>query len=330
MAKGKQSTELQASCGAYCAHTNGSTEVALNISRVTLRMIVFETSYLGWPACVSAGSDCSQLAVGQDVFGLAHGCLGTVVTGPEALLVPMPPAVSYSEASSMPTVFTTVSATLLQAAALRPGERVLVHAAAGGVGLAALQVVASVGAAAVATAGSPSKRSLLRSLGVSAVVGSRDSVFVGPVSCLGGVDVVLNSLTSPGMVGGSLAVLKQGGRFVEIGKRDIWAPAAVAAERPDVCFSLVAVDFLPLKVLQQQMLRVSSLLAAGQITPLCTANYTLTSVVAAMRLLAQASHVGKVGTVHPTALPPILQSSSLILGLWPHHEDRMAARGRFA
>ena len=174
------------------------------------------------------GAECQQLAVGQDVFGMAHGCLGTVVAGPEALLVPMPPAVTYSEAATMPTVFTTVSVTLLQAAALRAGERVLVHAAAGGVGLAALQVVSAVGATAVATAGSPSKRSLLRSLGVGAVVGSRDSVFVGPVSCLGGVDVVLNSLTSPGMVGGSLAVLKQGGRFVEIGKRDIWTPTAAS------------------------------------------------------------------------------------------------------
>jgi NADPH:quinone reductase-like Zn-dependent oxidoreductase len=175
-----------------------------------------------------AGAGCNQLTVGQDVFGLAHGSLGTVVTGPEALLVAKPPAVSYAEAATMPTVFTTVSATLLQAAGLCPGERVLVHAAAGGVGLAALQVVSAVGASAVATAGSASKRSLLRSLGVSAVVGSRDSVFVGPVCYLGGVDVVLNSLTSPGMVGGSLAVLKQGGRFVEIGKRDIWAPAAAA------------------------------------------------------------------------------------------------------
>jgi hypothetical protein len=73
---------------------------------------------------------------------------------------------------------------------------------------------------------------------------------------------------------------------------------------------LVAVDFLPPQVLQQQMLRVSSLLAAGQITPLCTANYSLTSVVAAMRLLAQASHVGKVGTVNLTALPPFCLSSS--------------------
>lgn len=69
-------------------------------------------------------------------------------------------------------------------------------------------------------------------------------------------------------------------------------------ERPDVHMQLVAVDFLPPQVLQQQMLRVSSLLAAGHITPLCTANYSLTSVVAAMRLLAQASHVGKVCTGH--------------------------------
>lgn len=60
---------------------------------------------------------------------------------------------------------------------------------------------------------------------------------------------------------------------------------------------LVAVDFLPPDVLQQQLLRVSGLLAAGHITPLCTANYSMTLVVAAMRLLAQASHVGKVSTL---------------------------------
>jgi NADPH:quinone reductase-like Zn-dependent oxidoreductase len=162
-----------------------------------------------------------------------------------------------------------------------------VHAAAGGVGLAALQVLKAAGATAVATAGSPSKRSLLRSLGVGAVVGSRDSVFVGPVSCLGGVDVVLNSLTSPGMVGGSLAVLKQGGRFVEIGKRDIWAPASVAAERADVSFSLLAVDFLPGSVVQSALQRVAAGVAAGRLAPLPVAVHNLSAATAALRQLSQ-------------------------------------------
>eukprot|EP00775_Hariotina_reticulata_P014516 gene14516-14643_t len=95
-------------------------------------------------------------------------------------------------------------------AAVEAGEAVLVHAAAGGVGLAALQVLQGKGALAVATAGSPAKRSLLRSLGVSAVVGSRDTEFASSLAGVGGVDVVLNSLTSPGMVAGSLSVLRQG------------------------------------------------------------------------------------------------------------------------
>jgi NADPH:quinone reductase-like Zn-dependent oxidoreductase len=140
------------------------------------------------------------------------------------MLVPMPGHLSFEAASTAPTVFVTVNVTLQEAAGVRRGDRVLVHAAAGGVGLAALQVLRVLGAVPVATAGSPSKRSLLRSLGVRAVVGSRDTQFVGPLACLGGVDVVLNSLTSPGMVGGSLSVLRRGGRFVEIGKRDIWTP----------------------------------------------------------------------------------------------------------
>ncbi|KAF6259568.1 hypothetical protein COO60DRAFT_1269963, partial [Scenedesmus sp. NREL 46B-D3] len=184
------------------------------------------------------------LVVGQPVFGLAVGSLGTVAQCSSYTVAAMPPCLSYEAASSMPTVFITAQLAMGAVTGVQPGERVLVHAAAGGVGLAALQVLCALGAVPVATAGSPSKRSLLRSLGMQAVVGSRDTQFVGPLACLGGVDVVLNSLTSPGMVGGSLSVLRRGGRFVEIGKRDIWAPAAAAAERPDVAHSLLAVDFL--------------------------------------------------------------------------------------
>jgi NADPH:quinone reductase-like Zn-dependent oxidoreductase len=187
----------------------------------------------------------------------------------------------------MPTVFMTAQLALQGAAGCRTGEAALVHAAAGGVGLAALQVLNAAGVRAVATAGSPSKRSLLRSLGVECVVGSRDSGFVGPVSCRGGVDVVLNSLTSPGMVGGSLSVLKAGGRFVEIGKRDIWAPAAVAADRPDVSFSLLAVDFLPGSVVQSALQRVAAGVAAGRLAPLPIVCHNLAAATAALRQLSQ-------------------------------------------
>jgi NADPH:quinone reductase-like Zn-dependent oxidoreductase len=182
-----------------------------------------------------------------------------------------------------------------QAAAVRAGERVLVHAAAGGVGLAAIQVLQGLGATVVATAGSPAKRALLRSLGVRHLGSSRDLSFVDAVAqSVGCVDVVLNSLTSAGVVAGNLALLRPGGRFVEIGKRDIWSAAAAAAERPDASFSLVAVDFMSEAGLHGAMQRLAAAAAAGRVSPLPAAVHDLRGVVSALRQMSQARHVGKV------------------------------------
>ena len=196
------------------------------------------------------------------MFGLAHGCLGTAVVSPATMLAPMPATLSFQEAATTPTVFITgalgvaslgglhlyvvyqkppclltyvcslsllaVEMALERAAGMTSNDRVLVHAAAGGVGLAAIQVVQAKGAVVVATAGGTAKRLLLHGLGVQHVLGSRDTAFVSEAAQLGGATVVLNSLTSSGMVAGSLATLGAGGRFVEISKRDIWSAARVA------------------------------------------------------------------------------------------------------
>ena len=168
------------------------------------------------------------LQAGEAVFGLAAGSLGNFVHASAMTLVPMPSLVTFEEASSMPTVFITVDTALNQLAAITSSDAVLVHAAAGGVGLAAMQVIQASGATALATAGSSNKREMLRGLGATHVVGSRDTQFVSEISELGGASIVLNSLTSSGMVAGSLAALRPGGRFVEISKRDIWSAARVA------------------------------------------------------------------------------------------------------
>ena len=128
----------------------------------------------------------------------------------------------------MPTVFVTVDTALRQLAAIDSSSRVLVHAAAGGVGLAAMQIIKSAGAAALTTAGSPAKRTLLRSLGSRHVLGSRDTAFASELAEFGGADVALNTLTSSGMVAATLASLTAGGTFVEISKRDIWSAARIA------------------------------------------------------------------------------------------------------
>ncbi len=176
-----------------------------------------------WPVI-----DSPALPVGTAVFGLAAGSLGSHVRASAQTVVPMPANLGFEEAATMPTVFVTVDVALHRCAAAQPGERVLVHAAAGGVGLAAVQLIQAMGAVPLATAGSPAKRSLLHSLGVGHVLGSRDTTFAAEAAQLGGAGVVLNSLTSAGMVAGSLAALSPSGRFVEISKRDIWSAARVA------------------------------------------------------------------------------------------------------
>jgi NADPH:quinone reductase-like Zn-dependent oxidoreductase len=100
-------------------------------------------------------------------------------------------------------------------------------------------------------------------------------------------DVVLNTLTSPGMVAASLATLCAGGRFVEISKRDIWSAARVTTERPDVGFNFFALDFLPPPALRTALARVATVLAAGRIVPLRGVVYGLADASLALRLMAQ-------------------------------------------
>ena len=235
----------------------------------------------------AVGADVVTLCPGQPVFGLAEGSLGSVVTASAETLVAMPEHLSFEAAASMPTVFITAQLALQGCAAVLPQDRVLVHGAAGGVGLAALQVLQAAGATALATAGNPSKRALLRSLGCAAVLGSRDTGFAAQLAQLGGASVVLNSLTSPGMVSASLAALRPGGRLVEIGKRDVWSAAGVARERADVSYSLLAVDFLPAGVVQSTLQGVAAGAAAGRLRPLPVVAHDMRNVVAALRQMSQ-------------------------------------------
>ena len=153
----------------------------------------------------------------------------------------MPSHLSFEEASSCPTVFVTADFALGTAAgalgsADAAGGSVLVHAAAGGVGVAACQLAASHGLAPLATAGSPAKRAFVRGTGMQCVADSRSTTYVEtlttagtPLGCGRMPVAVLNSLTSPGMIQATLACLGPGAAFVEISKRDIFSAARVSA-----------------------------------------------------------------------------------------------------
>ena len=251
------------------------------------------------------GTDCSGVVVGgagevgAPVFGLAPGALGTHASALTDLLPPKPPALSFEAAASLPTVCATVDLALRHSAGVCAGAApVLVHAAAGGVGLAAVGALAAAGTVAcLATAGSPHKRALLRSLGEQRVAGSRDTAFAEVVALCtrgSGAAAVLNSLTSAGMVGASLASLGARGCLTDIGKRDVWSPARAAAERADAAYGLVALDFSPASRLVCSLHRVAAAAARGALAPLPSASYALGSAPSALRALAHALHAGKV------------------------------------
>ena len=177
--------------------------------------------------------------------------------------------------------------------------RVLILAAAGGVGLAAIQMAQQAGAEIYATA-SPSKWSVLKSLGVNHIYNSRTLDFADQVLADThgqGVDVVLNSLTSEGFIAKSLSILKQNGRFIEIGKQKIWDKAQVAAAKPNVryeVFDLVAMIEQQPPLIQTLLCELMPRFAQGELRPLPVTTFPITDAVSAFRYMQQAKHLGKI------------------------------------
>ena len=177
---------------------------------------------------VVAAGPRNPFAVGDAVFGQAAGCLGTVVLAPATCLAAMPPGVTAAQADTLPTAAATALECVGGVAAT---DVVLIHAAAGGLGLAAARVVAGRGASLIATAGTPAKRGAAVQAAPRATRGalsSRSTAFADAVCILPLTPptVLLNSLTSPGMVAAGLAACARGASFVEVAKRDIWSPRA--------------------------------------------------------------------------------------------------------
>jgi len=191
----------------------------------------------------AVGDGVKDFQVGDEVMTSAAGSSASFLTLPRTDVVHKPAGISFEEASALPTAFFTAHYGLLQLAQLKPGERVLIQAAAGGVGQAAVQLAQAVGAEIFATA-SPSKWDFLKSQGIRHVMNSRTLDFADEILRLTGgtgVDVVLNSLTGEA-IGKSFDALRQGGRFVEIGKLGIRTPEQVAERRPDAAYFTFDLD----------------------------------------------------------------------------------------
>ena len=247
-----------------------------------------------------------------------QGAFASRFTVPVQLLAPVPHGVSAVAASTIPAAALTARLAF-DWAQLKPGDRVLIHAASGGVGLAAIQMAQRRGAVVFATA-STYKRGALRKLGVNYVYDSRSTEFADQILADtdgAGVDVVLNSLTNEGFVAATVRATAQNGRFVEIAKRDIWTPARMAAVRPDIDYEIVALDVTTVhdpERIHRLLTEVSDGLAGGEWTPLPAEIYPLTEAKTAFRRMQQARHIGKIVLQMPNDLQPRADRSYLITG----------------
>ncbi len=247
------------------------------------------------------GAGVTHVAPGDRVFGLAVFGIATQTLARGGDVRRIPSALSFEEAATLPVVFMTSWHALRNVARLQKGERILVHAGAGGVGMAAIQIAHHLGAEVIASAGSPSKRALLKTLGVKHVIDSRRGDFAEAVMELTdrkGVDVVLNALAGEAIPMG-LSCLAEFGRFIEIGKRDIYQNTRIPLRplRGNASFHVVAMDsvFHGDEALTSQMLEeISDLVEQGALRPLPYRAFPAGRIDAAFRLMAGGKHIGKV------------------------------------
>jgi acyl transferase domain-containing protein len=238
---------------------------------------------------IDTGAEVRDLAPGDRVFGLLAGGAGPVSVADSRLLAPMPAGWSFAEAASVPVVFLTAYLGLVDLAGVRPGERVLVHAAAGGVGMAAVQLCHWLGAEVLATA-SPAKQHVVRASGVAEVGSSRSLAFA---ERFGQVDVVLNSLAGK-FVDASAGLLRRGGRFLEMGKTDIRDAAEMAGRFPGIRYQAYDVADPGPERLGEILRTLAGLFDRGVLSPLPSRAWPIEHAVDAFRFLSQARNIGKV------------------------------------
>lgn len=252
------------------------------------------------------GTGVTSVVPGQRVLCFGPQCFSSQVVTTADAVAPMPEDWTFAQAATVPVAFFTAWYAIKQLGQLQAGERLLIHGAAGGVGLAAIQIAMSLGLEVYATAGSESKRHLLRLLGVEHVYDSRTLSFRDAILAdTGGqgMDAVLNSLAGEGM-DQSLRLLKPFGRFLELGKRDFYGdtPLHLRPFRNNVSFFGIDVDQLMKSRPQLGQALFKEMMqhfADGAWQPLPFTEYAANEVETAFRAMQQSRHVGKIVVAAP-------------------------------
>lgn len=247
------------------------------------------------------GDNVREFTPGDAVMGFGSACFSSHVVTRANALTPKPQAWTFEAAATVPTVFFTVYYALRQLANLQPGERVLIHGGAGGVGIAAIQLARHLGAEVFATAGSEEKRQFVELLGADHVFDSRNLAYADQIlACTGGegVDVVLNSLAGEA-IRRNLHVLRPFGRFLELGKRDFFENTPIGLRPFKDNISYFGIDADQLLIARPELAarlfrEVMALFDSGALSPLPVRVFPAERVVDAFRYMQQARQIGKV------------------------------------
>jgi acyl transferase domain-containing protein/NADPH:quinone reductase-like Zn-dependent oxidoreductase/acyl carrier protein len=309
-------------------------EVAVRATGLNFRDVMYALGLLSDEAVVSGfagaslglefagvvsrvGPAVTGLTPGDPVVGFAPSSFGNRVVTQSAAVAHLPEGLSFEAAATIPSTFLTAFYALHHLARLQEGEKVLIHGATGGVGIAAIQVAKWCGAEIYATAGSDEKRDFLRLLGIEHVFDSRKLDFADQILELTGgtgVDVVLNSLAGEA-INRNLQVLKRFGRFLELGKRDFYENTRVGLRpfRNNLSYFGIDADQLMVErpdLTQRLFKEVLALFASRVFQPLPFKTFDAAHVIDAFRHMQQARHIGKIvvtyrnGIKSTHAVPP--------------------------
>ncbi|RYC59888.1 hypothetical protein CHU98_g6324 [Xylaria longipes] len=240
------------------------------------------------------------IEVGQRVVVFSRGCFANRVTAPFRRVHKIPDQMSFEEAATLCAVYLTSIYSLFDLASIGPGKRVLIHSAAGGVGIAAIQLAQYAGADTFVTVGTAQKRQYLQeTFGVrdDRIFNSRNVDFATQIMAITegqGVDIVLNSLTGD-MLDESFRILSDGGIFLEIGKKDILDRNSLAMEPFDRNISFRSVDMSHERASDHLVSQLFELIDGGHVKPISPIHqFSFDDAPSAIRLLRAGKHIGKI------------------------------------
>ncbi len=275
----------------------------------------YDVGLEGSGVVLEVADDVTGFTPGDRVMGMLRGA-GSVAVADHRVIAPIPSGFTYAQAATVPAVFLTAYTALAHIAHVKAGERVLVHAAAGGVGMAAVQLAKHWDLDVYATA-SPGKWDILRSMGFDDdhIANSRTTEFEQKFSTAtagDGMDVVLDCLKGE-FIDASLRLLSRGGRFIEMGKADIRDSDEVAALYRGVHYEAFdLLDDVPPDLVREMLDDLVTLFEKGELRPLPLRAWDIRQAADAYRFLSRARHVGKLVLSVPTSLNP--EGTVLITG----------------